>query len=418
MKKAVVIGAGITGIATALYLKEKKFDVEIYEASKDIGGILRDTQFDQNLYFTNCQYLNTNSKWMELFFNDQFYKHFLSFEHTYTSYTDLFDKTSINHEYAMPVSEQIINIPKIEKNKKIKSINERFSFYGPSHKKALINFSSKYFKDISKLHHSFVYPTQLSRLYFKNLKEVINVKKTSKIVNELFGLPRSKLSIKNELKSSIPVNGYNNFFNDVENFLEKLNIKVFCSKPIKPVLNNYQNKNPVSLFYKNEKIKADLIVWCSNPTPLIKVCKFGILDNPFTKFKSIYLKANHDYKIDKPHYIQVFSKKTNITRIYMYPLINKNVKLTIEKIEDKNDFNKDIDSTKDILQKCNFDVKIKFENHYSNQKRHILYTYEDLKKFRKMDDFVNNKNFICGAWTKYGRDEKINYIYKKIDELL
>ena len=34
-----------------------------------------------------------------------------------------------------------------------------------------------------------------------------------------------------------------------------------------------------------------------------------------------------------------------------------------------------------------------------------------------MDDFVKGKNIICGSWTNYARDEKINEIYNKIDQI-
>ena len=67
MKKAVVVGGGITGIATALYLNKKNFNVSIFESKDKIGGILRDTQFNNEIYYSNCQYLNKNSKWMNLF---------------------------------------------------------------------------------------------------------------------------------------------------------------------------------------------------------------------------------------------------------------------------------------------------------------------------------------------------------------
>ena len=416
MKKATVVGGGITGIATALYLNKKNFDVTIYESSKNIGGILKDSLFDQDLYFSNCQYLNKNSKWMDLFFNETFKKDFFTFNHTYSSYTDIFGKAIATKEYAMPVSQKTINLANFQKSNEINNIIERFSYYGNDHKKALINFSKKYFENISNLHHSFVYPTQLSKIYFENINEIKKIKNDYEIANEILGLPRSKLSINQKLESIIPINGYNHFFNNVKKLLGKLNIKVFCNSPIRPALCNTNKQNPIDIFYKKEKIESDITVWCSNPTPLIKVCDIGILDNPFTRFKSYFLKTNN-FQIDEPHYIQVFSKYTNITRIYLYPIQNKNMKITVEKIDDSKDFNHDLSIIEKILSKFNFNVKLIFNNQYTNQKRHILYTYQDLKKFEEMEEFVKEKNFICGAWTKYGRDDKINSIYNRIDQI-
>tara|TARA_B100001123_G_C15189787_1_gene978827 strand:+ start:67 stop:1323 length:1257 start_codon:yes stop_codon:yes gene_type:complete len=418
MKKAVVVGGGITGIATALYLNKKNFNVSIFESKDKIGGILRDSQFNNEIFYSNCQYLNKNSKWMNLFFNDTFKKEFFTFHQTYSSYTDIFDHITIDNDYAMPVSENKIDLSNYQNFKNINNIDDRFSIYGSMHKKALLDFSSKYYDNLSKLHSSCIFHMQLSRLYFKNLKDIQNLKKESKIIDELFGLPRTKLfNDKKQIECSIPINGYNYFFDKLSDFLRKEGIKVFCNKTLKPVLDDPKKTSPLSLFSRKEKINADVIVWCSNPVPLIKVCNIGILDNPYTKYKSIFSRTINGSKIKNPHYIQVYSKNTNITRIYFYSTIDNSNKVTIEAIDKNIDFEKDLKFAENILKKCNFDLDLKFENQFANQKRYVLYTNDDFIKFKKMDDFVKGKNIICGSWTNYARDEKINEIYNKIDQI-
>ncbi|WP_431199858.1 phytoene desaturase family protein [Mucilaginibacter sp. P25] len=63
-KKALIIGAGIAGIATAIRLAVKGYQVEVYEANSYPGGKL--SQFEQDSYrfdagpslFTMPQYVN------------------------------------------------------------------------------------------------------------------------------------------------------------------------------------------------------------------------------------------------------------------------------------------------------------------------------------------------------------------------
>ena len=419
MKNAAVVGGGITGIVTALKLNKKKFNVSIYEAKNKIGGILRDSNFQNERYYTNCQYLNKESKWMDLFFNDIFKNDLITFDHTYTSYTDIFDKVTIDNNFAMPVSENKIDLSDYKKFKRIDDIESRFSYYGSKYKKALLDFSSKYYRDVSKLHLSYVYPIQLSKIYFKKSKDIIHLKKKSKIIDELFGLPRSQLlNNKNKLESIVPIYGYDFFFDKVSDVLKKSGIKVLCNHPIKPVLENVKSHSPLSIFSRKEKIKFDLIVWCSNPVPLIKVCNLGNLDNPYTKVKSIFARINNSTQIKHPHYIQVFSKNTNITRIYFYSTIDNSNKITIEIIDKNSNVEKELSYAKNILKKCNYDFDLNFQNQFVNQKRHILYTNGDAIKFKKLDSFVNGTNIICGAWQKYGRDDKINDIFNKIDKIL
>ena len=48
MAKAIVIGAGIGGLASALRLRRKGFDVDVYEANPYAGGKIH--AFEQNGY--------------------------------------------------------------------------------------------------------------------------------------------------------------------------------------------------------------------------------------------------------------------------------------------------------------------------------------------------------------------------------
>ena len=55
-KSFAIIGGGLTGCASALYLRNKGHNVTIFEKEKNLGGVAKDLTFD-----------NKNIKWTKLF---------------------------------------------------------------------------------------------------------------------------------------------------------------------------------------------------------------------------------------------------------------------------------------------------------------------------------------------------------------
>ena len=53
-KKFLIIGGGMTGCATALYLANNGFDVTICEKNQSLGGIAKDINFDFNHKSIDC----------------------------------------------------------------------------------------------------------------------------------------------------------------------------------------------------------------------------------------------------------------------------------------------------------------------------------------------------------------------------
>ena len=102
-------------------------------------------------------------------------------------------------------------------------------------------------------------------------------------------------------------------------------------------------------------------------------------------------------------YYQVFSNKTKINRIYIYKLSNRvcvNVECFFEKEINVKKIKK---KTEKILKNFGYSFS-KFD--YSGSKidlRHILYTENDLKSFKKFYKNSKFQNIIPGYWEEYGR---------------
>ena len=65
-KSFVIIGGGLSGCASALYLRAKGHKVSIYEKDKQLGGITKDLKFDKQRYLNGPNYLNPDSPLIKL----------------------------------------------------------------------------------------------------------------------------------------------------------------------------------------------------------------------------------------------------------------------------------------------------------------------------------------------------------------
>ena len=104
-KSFAIIGGGLSGCASALYLRSKGHDVSIYEKDDSLGGVARDLRFDKKIYFNGPNYLDPNSLLIELIKKEKFFKKIINTKNLlYGSYTDIFGEENISNNFAHPVA--------------------------------------------------------------------------------------------------------------------------------------------------------------------------------------------------------------------------------------------------------------------------------------------------------------------------
>ena len=92
-KSFAIIGGGLTGCASALYLRNKGHNVTIFEKEKNLGGVAKDLTFDNKKYLNGPNYLDPNSLLINLLKKEKFFKNIVSTKNLfYGSYTDIFLK--------------------------------------------------------------------------------------------------------------------------------------------------------------------------------------------------------------------------------------------------------------------------------------------------------------------------------------
>lgn len=398
MSEISIVGGGITGLAAARLANKS---VNIFEASKNLGGILRDLNSGEHSFFSSCQYLNGRSSWLHRMGWD---KNLYEFDHIYASYTDLFGKKTISDSFAGPVYKgSDLNFGDSEVFCGI-SLADRCDVYPLEISSALKNWFRYIGVDVNITHGSAITGFQASRIYVSGQEEKITeLKKKNSLADSIYGLPRNVIGL-SSIKSFLPVKGFNNLFDNFvsRNIKLEKNLTVNCE-----ILNN-------RLFLKTKSgvFEPDQIIWTADPTKL--VCKaFGEkLDSQ--KFSAEVLVGYLDSSVDSPFYIQVFSSESRVQRIYLYNIEGRGC-FTIEKAFDDQ-------ITCDVIEFCqtvvaNFsNKKIKNVVIRKRNNRYFAYTIKDHKTLSRLHSQEHITNLITPDYLSYGRDQKIDSIMSQLHE--
>ncbi len=408
-KKVIIVGGGITGCVTALYLSNKKFDVSIYDQKKKIGGVLNDFHHGEEIFFNGCQYLNPDEKWFKKIFK-LFNLDLKIFEHKYSSLT-IFKNNSIHEKnYAIPIfnnSKNKIKLNEIE----VLNLKNRINQYPKKIAKFLIDHLEKF-----NLNLDLLAPHNASQFYIPRVtilgqeKKLLKLKTKNKY-DELFAVQRKLIFGNKKIKASIPKKGYDNFFQKFSKILEKKKVKIFLKKPVNPIWKNEKLHLKIN---NSEIITADHIIWTGNPTKLIENITLKKLDSAPMKIiqYSFNTKKFLNYK-----YTHIFSKSSSFLRFYTYKIMNKN-KASLECIFEKKDIKKVKQEINKLLKKLGLKFKISKEKIYQNLSiRYSLITLKDELLINNLKDKTKQSNLICGPWDIDGRDNKINYILEKISKI-
>lgn len=209
----------------------------------------------------------------------------------------------------------------------------------------------------------------------------------------------------------MPEKGYNILFNFIHKYLLKKKIKVILNFKIIPEW--IDNK---LILKGKKKIEQDYIIWTANPVALIsRYFKTKKLDSHSFIVKQ--LDFNLDKKNLKNNYIQVFSKKSHITRIHIYK-IKQQQKISVECLNfDNSKTNLIIEDIKKIL----VSFKIKCDNNFklvgiSKYLRFDLCTINDFILINKFRKETGNSNLVSSSWETYGREKKIDTMIKTLKE--
>ena len=415
-KKISVIGGGFSGCISAFLLSKQGYEVTLFEKGNKLGGTSADIFNDENFFFNGPHYFFPNTKWVKEItkykeFKDEFEKIIcydpkkLKNFNFHGSYTDIFDKVKLSNFFAHPITSQPFKNLKNKKRKQ--TLNERIGSYQKDIAIGLENWLTKNSLDSKTLHFNCAEFLNIGRICFINdLNKIQKLKQKNKYADYILGIPKHKGDLEREI--CFPKNGNDAFYKKMYSLLNK-KIKIELNSKIK--IQRYKKKE-INIFNKDTFIKSDFIIWAANPVYILKDLGYGILDNPVVRVKLYCAEINLLKKTDLENfYIQVFTNKSNIFRIYFYKTSGK-YKISVETFFNKNEKSINETELKKILSKFKVEYKIKGKFVEKKEVRHYLMTRKDFNQFIKFDNDFKNTNLINGGWHLAGRENKIEHIMK------
>jgi hypothetical protein len=401
--KIAVIGAGSVGISVKYFLDKKQIDSTLYEATNNIGGILRDITFEGMNYFAGCQYFTNKEIAYELMPKAGL----RNFVYTYGSYTDIFDEISVSTEFAGPTMKKQIelNTPRDVNSLDI-SIAEKLKEYPPFIGFSLQNWLAGIGINSSQMHQSSLLGLGAIRVYLPNQVEDVQImRRESPSASNFYGLLYSNYSQDDSF--SVPYDGFNSYLdtNVLPEIIKETNTNM--SLKIERNITGFRLRG-------NKSLKPyDKIIWTGNPNPILKCLNLPKLDSHNLKCKILVGEINTP--IDKPFYIQVFSKKSNILRIYLYKIKDKSC-FTIEKIEDLEPPADTVKFAIAILESFGIIALLDLKAE-KKQNRYILHTLDDYKSLMDLNQILSSTNLIPAGWHLYGRDLKVGFVLDQVNNL-
>ena len=406
-KTIVIVGGGITSCVLALFLCNKH-KIKIYESRSYLGGIMNDYTYKDKLYFRGCQYLNIDNFWFKKFYKI-FHKHLRIFTHTYSSYTQFGKNLVTSNNVAVPIFKKFNQGDLKNKINSKNSALDRFSYYPKSVASFMIKYLKKFQLDPKKIYFTGMTGLQLSRAaYLDGNEELKNVKNKNKIYDEIFAISREQFKNKN-LMACLPKNSFNFFFKIFYDYLTKKGVEININSPVYPEW--IKKKELILLDKGNNTIESNYVIWTGNPSQLVykyNKKKLESLKVFMTQINIDAISKNND------HYIQVFSGKTQITKIYVYNL-NSKTKISIEVAGKIKDVKNVILEAKKIFKEFKFKVKLNIES--INLKLDVRYNVISLSDKKILENFNKSTvktNLITCDWSLYGRDQKIDSFYRSL----
>jgi len=410
VRKVLIVGGGVTGCISAISLVKKGFSVTLCEAKPELGGVLQDAVFDNNYFFSGCQYLSNTESWFNECLTSEIKSKLNTFCHLYGSITDFNGSKVKTEDFAMPVfdgskvslnglSEKLIN----------ESLLSRLSVYPEYISSALEGFSRKWAIDPGQVCAENALALQIFRVNITDRNSEIEQLKRKKDYDDVLALSHKKRKTKLGITAALPKYGYDTFFMQLEEYMLELGVDVYKKTPIKVEKNELNG-----IHFKSRLLTFDdydSVIWSANPNILLKGLDYPKLDNIYGDCESHFFDVNESsHTVIEPRYYQVFSDKTLITRVFIYSIKDK-LKVTVECMGSNH--NKVIieKETQEIISEFNFSLKLNWKGS-KKEKRYIFYSHEDRAILKNLVSScgASRTKIIDAAWLDYGRDVKISKI--------
>ena len=405
-----IVGGGFSGAMTALALAGAGHAVTLYEAATQLGGIVRDVHTPHGRFFRGCHYMNLAPSFKELWPRIEGLE-LTCFDHHYGSWNDLFGPVMVHHDFAQPVVPGMVGrVATRDESRDIwqGSVADYIAAHEPRVARPLTAWASRV-GPVDSLAACNVLPLQVGRVFYpEDVSSVRSRKRADPQMDATLGLPRQLFDppIKPQ-GGALPSKGFDSYMRSLEATLVKEGVHIVTDAPVKP---HRLADGHCGLTLRGAAIQADWVVWCSNPSPLLKVMTGERLESQVTKCVCLYACVEGELPLD-PVYYQVFGRVHPLMRIFSYDLEGR--RLTVEALDEGWSDAALVDATHQVMCDLGWRARIT-EAVTRKEKRYSLVSRHDLACMDRLASKAPGMGLITGGWQHYGRDRRLDNILEQL----
>lgn len=408
-----IVGGGFSGAMTALALANAGHEVTVYEAEAELGGVVRDVHTPHGRFFRGCHYMNLAPSFKQLWPKIEGLE-LTCFDHHYGSWNDLFGPVMVHHGFAQPVVPGALGKPSASKdfaNLWQGSVADYLAVHEPRVAEPLKSWASRV-GPVNSLAACNVIPLQVGRVFYpEDPSSVRSRKKADPQMDATLGLPRELLEppVKPQ-GGALPSKGFDGYMHSLEEALVKRDVNLLTNAPVKP----YRLPNGrCGLSLRGTDQEADWVVWCANPSPLLKVMTGQRLESHATECVYLFACVEGGLPAD-PIYYQVFGRDHPLMRIFSYDLDGR--RLTVEALDEGWPLSALVETTQQVMRDLGWEAHITAAVTKA-EKRYSLVSKHDLTCIESFAAKASNMGVITGGWQHYGRDRRLDDILRQLAQI-
>lgn len=406
---SAIVGGGSVGLLSAKKLLDSnQISVSLFDSSTLVGGITRDFHNSKgDAFFAGCQYLDPEYIHILNFASNLL----VQFPHTYSSLTNVGESWLHKSDFAGPSFPRHYFRGKRDLGQQSKagpaySLHERNSMYPLPIAEWLYQFCSR-FGDQTTLHESGAIPLGLSRVAsFEDDHDSLILKQRSELDDSLFGVSRATLGL-SELVAFLPSAGYSQLWDYMLHALRTNPAFEFVKLKV----------NRDSAFSHSAISNAHEKIWTADPRYLVRRFTGGRLES-LTSKKFLYgFKVEIDEPPTGPHYINVFSHSTPISRLFMYTLgPSKDWKITIESTGDLGDHEDVTTESLRLLQLAGFRVRPFGSVAVKSGRQYHPLSCKDMNTLNDLEERMAGSGWVRSGLALFDRSSKVKRILSDLEE--
>ena len=408
-----IVGGGFSGAMTALALADAGHEVTLYEADAELGGIVRDVQTPHGRFYRGCHYMNLAPSFRTLWPRMEGLE-LNCFDHHYGSWNDLFGPVMVHHGFAQPVVPGSIGDGAGHGDSGSLwqgSVADYLAVHEPRVAEPLTSWASRV-GPVRSLAACNVLPLQVGRVFYQDdVPSVRCRKQADPLMDATLGLPRELFEppVKPQ-GGALPSAGFDGYMRSLEAALLREGVDIVTDAPVKPLR---LPDGRCGLALRGTPLEAEWVLWCANPSPLLKVMTGQRLDSQVTKCVYLYACVEGELPED-PVYYQIFGRDHPLMRIFSYDLEGR--RLTVEALDEGWPLAALVESTERVMRDLGWRARIT-EAVTKAEKRYSLVSSHDLACMESFAGRAADMGLITGGWQHYGRDRRLDDILGQLTRL-